>query len=83
VFIISKISLTSEICGLENVHAVKHNKRLIPIVCGHTEAVCTLDITSAGEYYLGRSGWGSAALAAFAGCLDGGYLPAGRPESDR
>ena len=45
VFVISPDSLASEVCGWELVHAVKHNKRLIPIVArepGKTEIVQTL-----------------------------------------
>ena len=38
VFIISETSLDSEICGFEIAHAVKHNKRLIPIVIQDIEA---------------------------------------------
>jgi hypothetical protein len=32
VFVISPDSVASEICGLEINHAVKHNKRLVPIL---------------------------------------------------
>lgn len=32
VFVLSPDSITSEACGLEIAHAVKHNKRLVPIV---------------------------------------------------
>jgi hypothetical protein len=38
VFIISETSLESEICRYEIAHAVKHNKRLIPIVIQDIEA---------------------------------------------
>jgi len=38
VFIISKTSLDSEICGMEIAHAAKHHKRLIPIVIKDVEA---------------------------------------------
>ncbi|MCD6576867.1 MAG: SUMF1/EgtB/PvdO family nonheme iron enzyme [Anaerolineaceae bacterium] len=38
IFIISNPSLASEICSLEIAHAVKHNKRLIPIVIQNVEA---------------------------------------------
>ena len=36
-FIISPDSVTSEICTLEIEHAVKHNKRLIPVVWKEVE----------------------------------------------
>ena len=32
-FLLSPDSCASEVCGMEIAHAVKHNKRLIPVVC--------------------------------------------------
>ena len=37
VFIISSTSVVSEVCGLEVAHAVKNNKRLIPVVVNEVE----------------------------------------------
>lgn len=37
-FIISPNSVSSEVCGLEVAHAVKHNKRLLPIVYCEADA---------------------------------------------
>ena len=36
-FVISSDSVTSEICTLEIEHAVKHNKRLVPVVWKEVE----------------------------------------------
>jgi hypothetical protein len=38
VFVISPDSTVSEVCGMEIAHAVKHNKRLVPIVCHDVDA---------------------------------------------
>ena len=38
VFVISPDSIVSEFCNLEIAHAVKHNKRLVPIVCRDVDA---------------------------------------------
>jgi len=38
VFVISETSLKSEICGLEIIHAAKHNKRLIPVAINDVDS---------------------------------------------
>jgi len=58
VFVISLDSVTSEVCNLEIAHAIKHNKRLVPIIRREVdEAGAFRALTGCNWETLARENW--------------------------